>query len=137
MSFVPPWLGESIWQKARGFRDLLWEITLVVPAGATVSARVFVPKEEVWLERGYEFEPDALNVLRFSHWHDGRPQMIDILLTESILSWRYTQFEIVKDNFVVQVKNEDSSADHVIHVKGLYRSIPRSVFDELSSRVVK
>ncbi|MEM4976178.1 MAG: hypothetical protein QXT64_02515 [Desulfurococcaceae archaeon] len=130
MSFLPPWLTEAIWEKKRGFKELLWELTMTIPAGQTITARVFVPQEEVWFERGYEFEPDALNVLRFSHWHDGLPQMMNILLTESILSWRYTKPEIVRSSFVVQITNEDT-VDHAIHVKGLYRSIPREEFNKL------
>ncbi|MEM3988648.1 MAG: hypothetical protein QXZ22_08665 [Sulfolobales archaeon] len=130
MSFIPLWLTEAIWEKKRMFKDFLWELTLIVPAGQTIVARVVLPQDEVWFEKGYEFEPDALNVFRFSHWHDGLPQMIDILLTESILSWRYTKPEIVKSSFVVQIKNEDT-VDHKIHVKGLYRSIPREEFNKL------
>lgn len=134
MSFKPSWLSEVVYERKYGYKDLLWELDLEVPAKVSIVANVVVPKREVWYENGYEFEPDALNVFRVSHWHDGRLIMNNILLTESILSWRYTKPEIVTSSFTVLVTNIDSNP-HFVHVKGLYRSIPRDEFNKIARAV--
>ena len=128
-----PVLNEAVYEKVRGFHDYNWYLSLPIPAGSTIRVDLVVPKDEIYLETGYEFEPDKLTlsdgtpVFVMSHWHDSRPQFLNLYLTESILSFRYTKPEIVEETFTIVITNRDTS-DRTITVLGLYRSIPKAIY---------
>jgi hypothetical protein len=121
---------QALLERKYDIKDLIWELSLIIPANTTVYARIDIPKEIVYFERGYEFDVDKLGVLRFTHYHDGRLIMKDITLDESVLSWRYTRPEICVNYFEVFVTNTDS-VDRYVKVVGLYKAIPRELYDRV------
>jgi len=126
-------LGEilySIIQRKYDIKDSVWELSLEVPPNQTVYAKVEVPKEIVYFERGYEFDVDKLGVLTFTHYHDGRLIMKDITIDDTMLSFRYSTPEICARYFEVYISNSDSVA-HTVSVKGLYKSVPREIYDKV------
>ena len=128
-----PQLGDilySIIQRKYDIKDSIWELSLVVPAGQTIYAKVDVPKDIIYFERGYEFDVDKLGVISFTHYHDGRLIMKDITIDDSILSFRYSTPEICVNYFEVYVTNNDT-VDHTVKVKGLYKAVPRELYDRV------
>jgi hypothetical protein len=126
-------LGEilySIIQRKYDIKDSIWELSLEIPPQQTIYAKVEVPKEIVLFERGYEFDVDKLGVLTFTHYHDGRLIMKDITIDDTILSFRYSTPEICAYYFEIYVTNNDT-VSHVVSVKGLYKSVPREIYDKV------
>jgi len=121
---------QALLERKYDIKDSIWELSLLIPANTTVYAKIDVPKETVYFERGYEFDVDKLSVLRFTHYHDGRLIMKDITLDESVLSWRYTRPEICVNYFEVFVTNIDT-VDHSVKVVGLYKAIPRELYEKV------
>ena len=121
---------QALLERKYDIKDSIWELSLLIPANTTVYAKIDVPKEVVYFERGYEFDVDKLSVLRFTHYHDGRLIMKDITLDESVLSWRYTRPEICVNYFEVFVTNIDT-VDHSVKVVGLYKAIPRELYEKV------
>jgi hypothetical protein len=117
---------QAIAERRLDIKDQIWQLELTVPAGATIYAKIDVPKDIVFLELGYEFEPDALDVLTFTHYHDGRLLMQGIKVSDSVLSFRYTRPEICAYYYEVILTNLDT-ADHYIKTIGLYKAIPREL----------
>jgi hypothetical protein len=121
---------QALLERKYDIKDSIWELSLTVPANTTIYAKVNVPKEVVYFERGYEFDVDKLGVLKFTHYHDGRLIMKDITIDESVLSWRYTRPEICVNYFEVYVTNTDT-VDHTVKVVGLYKAIPRDLYEKV------
>jgi hypothetical protein len=120
-------IWQAILERRLDIRDSIWQLELTVPAGATVTATLKVPDDWVFFELGYEFEVDKLDVLKFTHWHDGREIVRDIMLSESVLSFRYTRPELCLKSFTVQITNIDSLNDHKVRTLGLYKAVPRDL----------
>jgi len=133
---IPVWLYEAVWERAKGFREYKWQVSMTVPAGSTVDVVIRTPTDEVWLEYGYEFEPEALDIFEFSHYHDGREIYRDLLLGESELSLPYTKPEMTVDSFVVYVKNTDT-VNRKIKILAYYRRFPKRIYEQLYEQVVK
>jgi len=133
---IPVWLYEAVWERVKGFREYKWQVSMTVPAGSTVDVVVRTPPDEVWLEYGYEFEPEVLDMFEFSHYHDGREIYRDLLLGESELSLPYTKPEMTVDSFVVYVKNTDT-VNRSIKLLAYYRRFPKRIYETLYQQVAK
>lgn len=119
-------VAQALIERSLGIVDSIWMLEMVIPAGARVRTKIDVPKDVIFFEQGYEFEVDRLDVIRFSHWHDNRLIMKDIVLGESFLSFRYTRPEICLHDYDVELVNTDT-VDHKIRVYGLYKAVPREL----------
>jgi len=136
MAEVLTWLWETVYERAKGFREYKWQLEMTVPAGTTVTASVRPPPNEVWIEYGYDFDPEVLDKFEFSHYHDGREMYRDLLLGETELNLPYTKPDITVDEFVVYVKNTDT-VDRKIKILAHYRRVPRKIYEELYAKAVK
>ena len=128
------YIKDEVYQKKHGWHDYAWWVEVTVPAKTKITICMYPSLHEVWREKGYEFEPDALDVFKITHRHDGRLQFKDLLITESLLSWRYTQPEYVENIAEIEIENIDD-ADHTIRVIGLYRAIPRDFYQKIWEEV--
>lgn len=128
-------LKDEIYQKSRGYKNYTWELSATVPAGSTIWTSVKIPTKWVYLESGYEFDPDTLGVLEFSHYHDGEKMMEDITLDEGMLSFRYSKRELTQNQFVVKLKNTDTANDHSLHMYALYWKVPQEDYVRVEKEV--
>jgi len=133
---IPVWLYEAVWERVKGFREYKWQFSMTVPAGSTVDVAIYTPPDEVWLEYGYEFEPEVLDMFEFSHYHDGSEIYRDLLLGESELSLPYTKPEVTVESFVVYLKNKDT-VDRNVKVLAYYRRVPQRIYEQLYTEIVK
>jgi len=130
----PQWLRETVYESKWGMHEYHWRVKVVVPAKTTITVNLMPPEGEVWLESGYEFDTDALDLMKFSHWHDGRVQYKDMLVTENALSLPYVKHELVRTVATVQLENTDE-LDHWIECVASYRVIPRDLFMRVYAEV--
>ncbi len=123
-------LYQAMLERKYDIKDAIWEVSLPIPAGQTVYARIEVPRDIVYFERGYEFIVDKLGVMQFTHYHDGRLIMKDITLDDTMLTFRYTRPEVCVNYFEVFIKNNDT-VYHTCKTLGLYKAVPRTLFERV------
>jgi len=136
MAEVLTWLWETVYERAKGFREYKWQLEMTVPAGMTVTASVRPPPNEVWIEYGYDFDVEALDIFEFCHYHDGREMYKDMRLGEKELTLMYTKPDITVDEFVVYIKNTDT-VDRWIKLLAHYRRVPRKVYERLFQEALR
>jgi len=136
MAEVLTWLWETVYERAKGFKEYKWQVEMTVPAGAKISIFVRPPPNEVWLEYGYKFDPEALDIFKFSHYHDGREMYRDLVIGETELDLPYTKPDITVDEFVVYLENMDTVA-RKIKMLAIYRRCPRKIYEELYAKAVE
>jgi hypothetical protein len=136
MSEVLTWLWETVYERAKGFREYKWQAEVTVPANTKVSISLYPDPKEVWIEYGYELDVDVLDVFEFSHYHDGREMYRDLRIGEKELSLPYTKPELTENEAVVYVKNTDTVSAHTIKILAKYRIIPRKMYAELYAKAV-
>jgi len=132
---IPEYIRDTIWEKKYGLHDYKWRVYVTIPAGTKIKVLLYIPTNEVWMEQGYELDVSALDVIKMSHYHDGRPQFEDLLITENTLSLYYAKFEIVETIAAIYLENTDTVNDHTIECVGFYRVIPRKVYVETYEKV--
>ncbi|MEM4469066.1 MAG: hypothetical protein QXS32_08390 [Candidatus Nezhaarchaeales archaeon] len=128
MAVPVQWIREAIFEKKHGMHDYTWWCEVVIPANTEVGVVLQVPSDEVWLESGYEFEPEELDKFQVSHYHDGRPQFRDLLISESTLSLYYVKHEVVEKVATVYIKNNDATRNLRFRMIARYRVIPRELY---------
>jgi len=131
-----PYLREMIYERYHGFHDYKWLVSVTIPAGTKIRVDMYIPKDEIWLEKGYELDVDTLDVIRMSHLHDGRVQFEDLPIGETTLSLPYAKFEVVETIAIIFLENTDTVNDHSVLCSGFYRVVPREVYIELRKEII-
>jgi len=134
MAEVLTWLFETVYERVMGFRNYIWQAIMTIPADTKVRIDLYVPKVEIWIEYGYKFEVDALDVFEFTHYHDGREMYRDLLIGESELDLPYTKPDLAENIAVIYLKNTDTVSAHKIKCLARYRIIPRKMYEELKEK---
>jgi len=129
------YLYEAAYEKKHGYHDYKWIVRITVPAGVTIRVDMYIPKDEVWMEKGYDLDVEVLDKFKLWHYHDGRPQFEELLITETCLSLPYTKPEIVETLATIYIKNEDT-VDRWIECVGHYRVIPRLEWEKVKEAMV-
>jgi hypothetical protein len=133
---VLTWLYETVYERAKGFREYTWQVEMVIPAGSKVNVALMPNPDEVWIEYGYRFDVDEFNVIRFTHYHDGREMYRDLFIGEKEVDLPYTKPEVTENECVVYVENTDTLSDHKVRLTAKYRIIPRKMYAELYQKAV-
>jgi len=125
---APQFVIDTILQKKYGFRDHKWYVELYVPGGITIAVIIQVPPGEVWLVRGYDFEVQQLDSFEISHYHDGKPQIENLILSESTLELHYTGLELVERVLAFYIKNLELGQTLWIRIVAHHRIMPREIY---------